>query len=326
MNRFLTNKIYFLILFIILPLWGCSTVPDMVSTEKKKGENYSADDVRYLTIDQPFMASGDYFRERKQDTVIDPAGLFSKSQAKKTCTAPKKEPVPFPLKTGVIINRDNINADTASLIYESIVQSAKELPVIIAESDMVEEAIAQIKCPNKKDLNCISESLGVYPGIRLMIMVEKYIIPAQFPGILTAITGFADSGVGFIYPFMEIKVPVNAKSDLDLIMPGIMRNILDYAIPKTHIMPWFCRTFSHENNEWYITSGRDSGLKQGDLLKVVSGGKLIKNPAGMPAGWVPGIEKGVVKVHQLFSKDFAVCTLETGKGPDKEDILVYDSH
>jgi len=356
MNKFFINKRYLFIFFIIFAICGCSTVPDMVSTEKKKGEKYSADEVRYLTIDQPFMTSGDYFRERNQDTVIDPAKFFSKSQTENINTVPQKETplktakradivpekpelkdvqpkpislaVPFPVKIGVLIDRDNISADSASIIYQSISKSVGDLPVIIAEREMIEEALTQTRCPKQKDLKCLSQSLGIYPGIRMMVLVEKYIIPAQFPGTLTSVIGVADTGLGFTYPFMEIKVPVNAKSDLDVIMPGIMRNILDFASRKSKIMPWFCRAFSHENNaksglnKWYVTAGAQSGLKPGDILKVVSESKFVKSPAGMPAGWVPGIEKGRLKVQKLFAKDFAVCTLESGTGPDKGDLLL----
>ena len=342
MNRFLINKIYPYIFLILLITWGCGTLPDIVSTEKEKGEKYSADEIRYLTIDQPSMASGDYFRERNQEPTIDPSKFFSKSKTEKTTVKteekaetvskkakikntqqkPASQAVSFPVKTGFIIDRNNVGADTVDMIYQSAKLAAEGLDIIIAEKEMIDEVLAQTQCSKQKDLKCLSQALGIYPGIRMIILVKKYIIPAQFPGTLTSIIGIADTGLDFNYPFMEIKVPVNVKSDLDAIMPGIMRNILDFASRKSNIMPWFCRAFSHENNEWYITAGRQSGLKPGDSLKVIKGSKFAKSPAGIPAGWISGTEKGILKVQKLFSKDFAVCTLESGTGPDKEDILI----
>lgn len=350
MNRSFIKIIYIYIFLIIISAWGCSNLPDIVSTEKNKGEKYSADEVRYLTIDQPSMASGDYFRERNQEPGIDPLKFFSKSSSKKIKTAAKKQDLPektkkpvsapekievkkaqpvseqhtekFPTKVGLIIDRNNIRADTTNQIYKSAETASKDLNIIISEKQTIEEALAQLQCKNPKDLMCITKSLGVYPGIRTIILIEKYVIPDKFPGTLLAVIGVADTGLGFVYPFMEIKVPVNAKPDLNAIMPGIMRNILDFAQNKSGIMPWFCRAFSHENNEWYITAGKQSGLKPGDSLKVIKGGKLVKSPAGMPAGWIPGTEKGFLKVQTLFAKDFAVCTLEKGAGPDERDILI----
>ncbi|MFP4390710.1 MAG: hypothetical protein ACLFPR_17430, partial [Desulfococcaceae bacterium] len=72
-------------LFAILALAACGTRPDIASTEKKPGETYSADEVRYRTVDQPFMISGDYFREREQEPSIalDLSGDRSKDSAKK---------------------------------------------------------------------------------------------------------------------------------------------------------------------------------------------------------------------------------------------------
>ncbi|GBC62463.1 hypothetical protein DENIS_3435 [Desulfonema ishimotonii] len=60
----------------------------------------------------------------------------------------------------------------------------------------------------------------------------------------------------------------------------------------------------------------------GDELAVVSGGKLIKSPTGLPAGWIPGPTKGRLKVVQLFGKDFAVGKLIDGQGPKPADLLM----
>ena len=94
------------------------------------------------------------------------------------------------------------------------------------------------------------------------------------------------------------------------------------AVHRSAITPWFCRSFSQDNQTWYINAGKASGLETGTLLKVIAGGKLVKAPSGVPAGWIPGEVKGTLRVDDHFGRDLAVCSLVNGLGPGEGDLLI----
>ena len=63
--KFLRKKNWASYFLAFTILAGCAGAPDITSTEKSADQPYSAADVRHMTIDQPFVLSGDYFRERE---------------------------------------------------------------------------------------------------------------------------------------------------------------------------------------------------------------------------------------------------------------------
>ena len=346
-------------------LWGCGPMPDIVSTEKKEGQKYSADEVRQMTVDQPFQLSGDYFRERDQKPSKDLGKLFSKKAEKKTdakavqtdkqqaapkaetadsrtvaSTAPapvsesasapstpasvpvteKKTAASFPIKTGLIIDKEKISSEAAQRILQALPRAAQNLPVISADREKMEEIMSRSACP-ERDLQCLSAALSLYPGVRMLVLIETFDLPKEKSGNIKTRMGVVDTGLLFRYPTMEINLPLAGK-DTDTAIAAILRQVLDFAVKKSEIMPWFCRSFSSDKGEWYVSAGSSTGLKTGQELRVISPGKVIQSPIGMPAGWIPGEVKGHLAVKQLFGEDFAVCTLKSGKGPEPEDLLV----
>ncbi len=75
--------------------WGCGPKPDMVNTTPDPGERYSADDVRRMSVDQPFLISGDYFRNRNQKDITPLSDILAKNTAgeteKKTAPPPDEK-------------------------------------------------------------------------------------------------------------------------------------------------------------------------------------------------------------------------------------------
>jgi hypothetical protein len=323
---------------------GCGALPDIVSTEKKDGERYSADEIRQITVDQPFQISGDYFRERDQEPAVvmggkesKPPAADSKQTASQTVKTPAEasaqktphaaaQPSPIskdspqlktaPVKAGLIFDDKKISGETARRVLTALPRAADMLPVIIADPDKIHEVMANTPCP-QKDLYCLSGALNLYPGVRMAALIEE--IQAEGPSV-SAKVAVVDAGILFRYPIMQISVPV--KGDTDQAIAELLYNVLAFAVNKSQVMPWFCRTFSAENDKWYITAGRQSGLEPGQKLKIISPGTLVKSPNGLPAGWIPGDEKGVLRVDKLFGQDFAVCSLESGAGPAPQDVLI----
>ncbi|WP_461833589.1 hypothetical protein, partial [Desulfothermus sp.] len=81
MSRFCLQERFKFILPFLLFIFSCAGIggekPDIVSNTKVNGTLSNAD-VRRIVVDQPFLISGDYFRQRPtpKDT-IDLKGFFN---------------------------------------------------------------------------------------------------------------------------------------------------------------------------------------------------------------------------------------------------------
>lgn len=346
------------ILGVLLCCWGCGPMPDMVSTEKKEGEAYSADEVRRMTVDQPFLLSGEYFRERDQEPKIVLDEVFDgkeKSPPGKSASkpAPKTEPVKqtaavpsqtpagtdaslesagpsspeafaFPVKVGVVIDGERMAAGAPARIAGSVPQGMRGLPVVMADQEKVREVMTRTDCPGRRDLLCLSKALGLYPGVRMLVLVEAASLPKKPPGSVTVRMAVVDTGLLFRYPMIEAAAPVASESEVDTVLAGAMQRALAFAVDKSRVMPWYCRAFAYQDDIGYLTAGSRSGLKPGDVLTVLSPGKTAPSPTGIPAGWLPGEPKGKVRINRLFGPDFSVCALVEGEPPGPEDLLVMD--
>ncbi|CAN2047290.1 Flagellar assembly protein T C-terminal domain-containing protein [Candidatus Magnetomoraceae bacterium gMMP-13] len=353
-NEKLKNMRLYLSLFFFMILIGCASSTDIISTEKAKDAKYSNDDVRKVTVDQPFLISGDYFREREQKPSIKLKSLFSKkssdqpkvyqnhenrirlleqqlaqSRSVEFSTPPKPvyqkatQPVSFfPVKVGFIIESKNIDQETLEKINLAISKLSTGYPVFIIDMDEINENISNIDCPDEQDLICLSEAVKVYPGARMTAYIEKFKLPETMSGVINISISVIDTGLSFQYPAIEISDSVKNEADVHAFIAGALKGVFDFIVKKNEIMPWHCRSFSSENENWFITAGRISGLKKGDTLKIVQKGHIVKSPSGLPAGWIPGKQKGILEVNLFFGKDFAACSLLEGQGPEPEDLLL----
>lgn len=322
-----------------LGLVRCAPLPDMVNQERTK-EDYSADQVREMTVDQPFLMSGDYFRQRDQAPSVvlggDPKAPEKTASSEKpsdpSSAMAGKTPVPatapkspsastalagaeFPMKIGVIIDRRHVAEALAIALARAVSETAIAWPVVMADQEKMDESLAGGGCATG-DLACVAGALARYPGVRMLALVESL---GEENGEMVARVGVVDSGIGFRWPIMEIRVPAG---DVRTAFHSICNNVLEFAVTRSRIMPWFCRIFSKDGDYWFLTAGEESGLKPGDVLAVTAPGRLVKNPSGMPAGWLPGPEKGRLVVLQTFGADFAACSLESGGAPEPADLVM----
>lgn len=358
-------------LLAALALTACGTPPDIAGTEKKPGETYSADEVRYRTVDQPFMISGDYFRERDQDPSVNidlsgdssgdrpkgsakregegetgPAGPRTASAAEREETVERTErsapesvrtrvptaaastpaqvpPAPLvskknaaPVKIALIVDEENIAPEISAALPAALIRAAEELPVVVAAPDRVTEVILGPACPRRRDLGCLSSALAVYPGARMVLLAERVEMPGRYPGNVQAQATVVDAGLSYRYPAMAVTAPVREATDARTAMAAMMHKVLTFCVDRADMLPWFCRAFSREGEEWYLSAGARSGLKPGDRLRVIPGGRIVRSPAGTPAGWIPEAPVGTVEVTLLFGPDFAAARLVDGRGPE----------
>lgn len=339
-------------------LTGCGPKPDIVSREPLPGDVYSPDEVRYITVDQPFALSGDYFRERntpgkRAETPAAPGEFAAPPEAvphaQRTLQQPRIQttanrgvrPLPtavpskatpdegekrrraaLPVKLGLVVDDTAIPRDVSEMLTAGMTAAVAHFPAILARPDLVAEVMTGATCPERRDLACLSGALAVYPGVRMVILFEAFQMDDRSPGTIRARVSVVDTGILFRYPVMEVSAPLREGDAAATAVAAVCARLVDFAVKKGLLMPWYCRAFSNEAGEWYITAGRESGLAKGDLLRVVPEGRLVKSPTGMPAGWIPGPETGRLRVVQPFGVDFAVCELVDGEGPTPGHFLI----
>lgn len=72
----------------------------------------------------------------------------------------------------------------------------------------------------------------------------------------------------------------------------------------------------------YVNSGKSSGLVAGDILKVLSAGDDVYDPAtGAYLGRAPGQLKGTLEVLDFIGTDGAVCEVHTGGNFQEADVV-----
>ena len=341
-----------IIVLVAMLIGGCASSPDMVSTKRVEGEKYSADEVREMVVDQPFLLSGDYFRERTQksrslkellnlgsdennETIQSSKSSQSTQRAahegrggayssNKPISSHAASPLSLPVKVGFLLDRGRVSDRTENKIFRLIPDIAPAFQVLPVSQDQIHEALSISDCLEKKDLLCIAGTLSLFPGVQMLALIERFDVPSQFPGSTVVKLAMVDTGIPFRYPAMEITASVNDALAMEDFIKGVLHKIFDVAVAKSGVMPWFCRSFSEDDGKWYISAGERSGLTIGQQLQVMSGGRVVRAPGGLPAGWLPGTPTGTLKVDRFFGSDLAVCSLVTGDGPDPENVILLD--
>jgi hypothetical protein len=86
---------------------------------------------------------------------------------------------------------------------------------------------------------------------------------------------------------------------------------------------WSTRVAMVESNHIYLSAGKASGLKQGDMFAIYGPGKEIIHPiAKVSMGFQRGPYKGMVKVLNLFGRDASEATVVAGPGTIEVNDIV----
>lgn len=330
--------------FLLLPcISGCSpSFPDIVTEKPPEGYTFSSAEVRRIMLDNPFLLSGDYFLRRnpeKESTnlikIFADAGEKARTQADTEKRLERLEKAilkereirkslePYRTKIGFLVDTQNISVIAGEKFLRIAKETTERNGAIYVDDRDIREVLSKTDCLKRRDLACITKIVGIYPGTRMLNLVEMLSLPDSVPGEATARVSIIDTGLAYRYPILEMKMPIKAADDVSSFLNLLASKVVDIAMEKKNLMPWYCHAFSEEEDErWFISAGAISGLKEGDLLNVVRSGKLIKTPTGLPAGWIPGDPKGVVRVERLVADDLAIVSLVSGIPPELEDFLI----
>ncbi|SMC17152.1 hypothetical protein SAMN02746041_00239 [Desulfacinum hydrothermale DSM 13146] len=345
MKRSVTLFLTLLLVVSYLGLPGCGSGPDIVSEEKKPGQEYSAAEVREILIDHPFLLSGDYFRERRDLKPMVLGSVLSQAQEESTeeLKAQLKEKekrlarlekavfqgrrpaLPaeaLRIKVGFLVDPQKVPAHLADRLLAQADRLAVTYDVLFVHHRDLEQVLSGTDCLQKRDLACITRIAAIYPGTRFICLVESVSVPASLPGTASARFGLVDAGIGYRYPLVQMEMPVKSDADVATFLELMVRRSYEQALDKKSTMPWVTHVFSGQSGQWFVSAGNRSGLLVGDLLDVVSEGKLVKAPTGVPAAWIPGPPKGRLRVERLFGDDLAIATLVSGDPPQMSDYLI----
>jgi hypothetical protein len=197
---------------------------------------------------------------------------------------------------------------------------------LLVEPEEAEEILAQqgisVRQENKAK---IARTLGVYPAARLILFVDQVALNRKgnkMQGRLdyTMVDGFSGRTIS-----REQKVASadhTAAEKGELLRALLAQTVVDLE-KRAVKYGWSTRVAMVESKQIYLSAGKASGLKQGDIFAIYGPGKEIIHPiAKVSMGFQRGPYKGMVKVVNLFGRDASEATVVAGPGTIQVNDIV----
>ncbi|MBA2881051.1 hypothetical protein HNR65_001377 [Desulfosalsimonas propionicica] len=321
----------------LLLLSGCAGGggPDIMSEDKKEGEAYSNADVRRMTIEHPGTLSGDYFLKRsypEKSARDDKPGItwaHADSRSRQTqAEAASAEPAPTRqsvstgvYKIGLMAGPDAKDDFTPRQLHHAAAGLILEQSRVIGPEQIADVASAA-DCSNRDMLECVGQQAALYPGAHLLVAVDSLSLPEDFPGRAAMGLRVMDTGLGYVYPPMEMTQTLEVRDQAEEFVQQALQRAFDFAEQKADVMPVHSRVFSVKQNRIYISTGAASRVKPGDEFAVVSSGQVVDTPAGLPVAWVPDASKARIRVEKMVRDDVASCSLADGQAVQPGDYVL----
>ncbi len=117
----------------------------------------------------------------------------------------------------------------------------------------------------------------------------------------------------------------SAEFRLELVQLAVrdaVAQLVPEVIRSVEKLAWQGRIAKVAGGKFYINSGKGAGLVRGDILKVLTAGEEVYDPAtGAYLGRAPGQLKGTVEVVDFLGADGAVAVLHTGGNFQEGDTV-----
>ncbi len=207
-----------------------------------------------------------------------------------------------------------VDAPDRAAVEQAFTRAGRTMPVVLHGADQTRDALADANCDARRVLEC-ADSLAVYPGLRLIMQVT---VNAQGEARWRTV----DTALGWQSSEQSITLPGGSNGVPDLALESLADRMLRSGLERTASAPWQARVFNDDNNMLAINAGRESGLSEGDVLMVTEPGRLLRGPAGQPAGWLPGDVIGQVRVQSMAGQDVAVVAVVDGEPPTSRHVLI----
>jgi hypothetical protein len=168
----------------------------------------------------------------------------------------------------------------------------------------------------------IARSLGIYPAARLVVFIDKLTLDRKSKGRIsyTLLDGFSGRTV---HQQDDIVSTAQSSPGKDELLRLLLAKVAADLEKRAGKYGWSSRVAMVEGRQVYLSAGRASGLKKGDVFAVYGPGKEIIHPtAKVSMGFQPGPYKGKVEVFNLFGPDAAEAIAVDGAGKIKTNDLV----
>jgi hypothetical protein len=179
---------------------------------------------------------------------------------------------------------------------------------------------------SERNMAQIGRTLGVYPAARLVVFVDRLALEPRsniVEGRLgyTLVDGF--SGRTITQGEEIASIESGASGSEELLRVLMARTALDLE-KRAVKYGWSSRVAMVEGNRVFLSAGKASGLKPGDIFAVYGPGREIIHPiAKVSMGFQQGPYRGKVKVLNLFGGDAAEATVVSGSGKiEVNDVVV----
>jgi hypothetical protein len=190
-----------------------------------------------------------------------------------------------------------------------------------AEDILLKQGLAVI--PENKAKS--GRALGIYPAARLVVFVDQLVLSSKGSTIdgrlgYTLVDGFSGRTIEQEEEVLSVSRGESATGELLKKLVGELVSDLEKRAAK---YTWSSRVAMVEGKKVYLSSGKASGLKEGDIFVVHGPGREIIHPvAKVSMGFQPGPYKGKVRVVSLFGQDAAeAMVVETSGNMEPNDLI-----
>jgi len=190
-----------------------------------------------------------------------------------------------------------------------------------AEDILLKQGLAVI--PENKAEN--AQALGIYPAARVVIFVDKLALSSKGSEIdgrlsYTLVDGFSGRNIEQAEEFASLA---RSGSGTEELLAKLIEHMISDLDKRAARYVWSSRVAMVEEKKIYLSSGKASGLKEGDIFMVHGPGREIIHPvAKVSMGFQQGPYKGKVKVVSLFGQDASEATVIEASGKIEPNDLV----
>jgi hypothetical protein len=334
---------------LLLLCFGCGTEkgttqakrpPERLSPEEKSRQDWDE-----RIVDTPWLVSSDYFRQKEAGKSID-LGKWWESRKALEVKQEETEERLVQLEEAVRKKKagfsEMLRLKVALVILPGVYQAAPDMKetllkairsqfaghprILLVGPDEVEDILVQQGLDvSSENMAKTARALGMYPAARLVVFVDKVALHRKGEGFkgridYTTLDGF--SGTSVTQDEEVGSVPSGPDGESRLLQQLAARIALTLE-KRAAQYPWVSRVAMLEGKNVYVSAGRASGLKPGDILAVYGPGREIIHPvANVSMGFKRGPYKGTVKVLKLLGRDAAEATLVAGEGKIEVDDLL----
>ena len=189
------------------------------------------------------------------------------------------------------------------------------------EDILLKQGLAVV--PENKAEN--AQTLGIYPAARFIVFIERLALSSKgntLDGRLsyTLVDGF--SGRTIEEGEEMLSAAGDAVATEELLKKLVAEMVLDLEKRAARYV-WSSRIAMVEGKRVYLSCGKASGLKKGDIFVVHGPGREIIHPtAKVSMGFQQGPYKGRVEVVSLFGQDAAEAIVVEGSGKIEPNDLI----